>query len=674
MIMQYYGGYMNSEDIRDLLHTDKNGTTAYNFIEGAKSIGFKAKGVSCPTEKILEEDIICPCIANVTVNSSYSHFIVIYEINRRKKKLLIADPAKKISKISFEDFSNFYSGYLLILYPKMPLLHFQKRKITWDDIRRLLNGSEKFLIQIFFLSIFILIYAIVTSFYNESMLKGLQSSKKEDYLLFLFSVFAILTFLKITSEFFRSRLFIWIEKKIDVILTKDTFFKVLFLPYQYYHNHTTGDIISRIQGLENIKVAISKWVMTIMIDIPLMIISFICLYFLHSKLSMLILIFFIFEVIIIKIFHETLEERIEECQKENAIMTNLEVEGIRSFETIKGISLEKYFEKKLNQERVFFLQKLHQLENLISLENYGKEILQQFSTLLLLLFGCLFVRQNSLTFSTLLTIQSLSFYFYTPLRELIDLDRDTKQARNAWNRISVFSKEKNKIGYLKDMNLESITFNNLSYSYKPDIEVLHHISLKIRKNEKVLVLGSSGSGKSTLFKLLKCYYEIPRGMILIDDNDINDYGDMRKICYIHQNENLYTGSMLDNIKLDSDVSDEKLKNILKICEVEEISKKSHLGYYQLIEENGINLSGGERQRIILARTLLRPFHMLIIDEGLNQIDVNLERRILKKMFKEFQDKMVIVISHREENMDLFQRKIRIEQGKIVEDVIKNGTF
>ena len=187
-------------------------------------------------------------------------------------------------------------------------------------MRILLKGSEKFLLQIFFLSIFILIYAIVTSFYSEFMLKGLQSNQKEDYLLFLFSLFAILTFLKITSEFFRSRLFIWIEKKIDVILTQDTFYKVLFLPYQYYHNHTTGDIISRIQGLENIKVAISKWIMTIMIDIPLMIISFICLYFLHSKLAMLILIFFIFEILIIKIFHETLEERIEECQKENAII------------------------------------------------------------------------------------------------------------------------------------------------------------------------------------------------------------------------------------------------------------------------------------------------------------------------------------------------------------------
>ena len=66
--------------------------------------------------------------------------------------------------------------------------------------------------------------------------------------------------------------------------------------------------------------------------------------------------------------------------------------------------------------------------------------------------------------------------------------------------------------------------------------------------------------------------------------------------------------------------------------------------------------------------------MLIIDEGLNQVDVNLERKILKKLFTKFQDRIIIIISHREENMDLFQRRIRIEKGKLVEDVIKNGTF
>ena len=84
----------------------------------------------------------------------------------------------------------------------------------------------------------------------------------------------------------------------------------------------------------------------------------------------------------------------------------------------------------------------------------------------------------------------------------------------------------------------------------------------------------------------------------------------------------------------------------------------------LIEENGANLSGGERQRIVLARALLKNFNVLIIDEGLSQLDINLERRILKNLFKEFSTKTIILISHRINNQDLFDDVINIYDGKV----------
>ena len=86
----------------------------------------------------------------------------------------------------------------------------------------------------------------------------------------------------------------------------------------------------------------------------------------------------------------------------------------------------------------------------------------------------------------------------------------------------------------------------------------------------------------------------------------------------------------------------------------------------LIEEGGFNLSGGQKQRIILARTLLSPFKYLLIDEGMNQMDKNLERRILKRMFDKYFDKTIIIVSHRLENMDLFDKVVLMENGKIKE--------
>jgi ABC-type bacteriocin/lantibiotic exporter with double-glycine peptidase domain len=106
--------------------------------------------------------------------------------------------------------------------------------------------------------------------------------------------------------------------------------------------------------------------------------------------------------------------------------------------------------------------------------------------------------------------------------------------------------------------------------------------------------------------------------------------------------------------------------------VDELIKNSNVGYKMLIEENGNNISGGEKQRIVLARALLKPFNLLIIDEGLNQMDVNLERRILKRIINKYHNKTIIIVTHRLENMDLFDKVVELRDGRLKKVVCKNG--
>lgn len=208
-----------------------------------------------------------------------------------------------------------------------------------------------------------------------------------------------------------------------------------------------------------------------------------------------------------------------------------------------------------------------------------------------------------------------------------------------------------------------IEFKNLSYSFDDINNVLSNINLKIKNKSKVMVLGSSGSGKSTLFKILKQNYEVKRDKVYINGIDINDYK-LNNIVYVSQNEILFSDTIENNIGND-------IYKVSKICLVDEIVKKTQLGYKTLIEENGFNLSGGEKQRIILSRALANPFDILIIDEGLSQVDTNMERIIIKNILKEYQDKTIVFISHRLDNIDLFNQVIKIEKGKIIDDLSKN---
>ena len=217
----------------------------------------------------------------------------------------------------------------------------------------------------------------------------------------------------------------------------------------------------------------------------------------------------------------------------------------------------------------------------------------------------------------------------------------------------------------------NIKLNKLTFSYNGEKVILNNINLEISKKDRLLILGNSGSGKSTIFKLLLKYYPIERDMIYINNIDINDltiYDVRNNITCLSQNEFLYNDTIKNNIIMGRNIDDIEFIEICRIACVDEFVKDMFLGYDTMLEENGLNLSGGQRQRIMLARMLLKKAKFILIDEGLNAVDINLERRILKNIFSKYYDSTIIVISHRIENLDLFNKVIHFKEGTIVKEL------
>ena len=115
MIIRYYKGNISIERLRDLTHTNKNGTNAYNLIKASSYLGFYANGLKGSLNDL--KSVIFPCIAHVVIDGSLKHFIVIYEVNYDKEYLIIADPSNKIRKISFSNFTSIWTGVVINLYP-----------------------------------------------------------------------------------------------------------------------------------------------------------------------------------------------------------------------------------------------------------------------------------------------------------------------------------------------------------------------------------------------------------------------------------------------------------------------------------------------------------------------------------------------------------------------------
>lgn len=111
MLIKYYNGSIPIEELREMTKTNKNGTTAYHLTQTLNQIGFESYGVKCELDDFNEDNIVLPCVASVTINKSYKHFIVIYEINYKKKYLLIADPGVGIKRIKFSEFQKYIIMY-----------------------------------------------------------------------------------------------------------------------------------------------------------------------------------------------------------------------------------------------------------------------------------------------------------------------------------------------------------------------------------------------------------------------------------------------------------------------------------------------------------------------------------------------------------------------------------
>lgn len=666
-IIRYYHGNISINKLAELTHTDKTGTNFYYLKEAAEKIGLEAIGYKVTDNNSLSE-INRPFICQL-IDNHYEHFVVVYEIT--KHKVLMMDPAIGARTISLDDFFTSWTGYIMIFSTVKKLQFYQEKNFLNQLIIEIINQNKSIVFNILFLSIIFTIVSCLYATYFQVILDNIINTTKNNLRIVTF-FFSVLLIIKCIASLFRTELLIYLNQKLDCSIFLNTFKKLLLLPYSYYKNRTTGEVISRINDLIYVKNILNKIILTVFLDFIIFIISGILLYTINNILFCLLVVIILIYLLIFYIFRPILKKYTEKNQKHSAEINSFLVESITGYETIKNINIETRTNQKMEQIYVQALNDRFIYENMSNLELFMKDIVSLIGILLIEFLGFHFVMDEKISLGTFLTFTLLANYFIEPIKNIIDLSKEYYYALNSLKRVNhLLDIDTEDLSTKTNFEIQgSIQIHSLSFSYNTQKKVLNEINLRIEHQEKVMILGDSGSGKSTIFKLLLKYYPINRDMIYLDEVDLNDFSiqNIRKnISSVSQNEILYTDTIKNNIILDRNISDQEFIEVCKIACVDEFVKNLFLGYETKLEENGLNLSGGERQRIILARMLLKPTKIMLIDEGLNAVDVNLERKILKNVFSKYTNKTIIIISHRVENLDLFTKVIHLEKGRIKEE-------
>ena len=670
-IIRFYGGEVSKEYLREITNTTKEGVSLYNLIEGAKIIGFEAVGLTGKLENINVNNL--PCIAHFIVNKSYKHFVVVYQINKKKNLVTLMDPAKGKKTISFSEFNLLTSNNYLFLKPTKKLPIIKNKRIIYQNIKKQFINNKKTLTFIIILTFSYFFLNIICSFHFKYLLEYSIDYNLSKNIYLITYILLIIYLLKNTNMLLRNILLNKWTMSFDYETTTLTYKQILLLPYFYYKSRTTGEVVSRFKDLNTIRSFISNFFCVMTTDVISIIIFLFIMSSYNYKLTIIIFIplfiIFIYSLLITKKKKKLI---INTHNYEDSINSYL-IQGISNVDTIKGSHLEKRITDKFSINYKGFLEAIYSYNIFIEIYNFFKGNINDLIYILIYGMGSFYVIKGKISLSTLIIYQSFFTYFITCFYNIINLIEEYNSYKVSLDRIEeifMITKDnfQNNYFYLS-FNLDgNIIFNNLTYQIGNKI-LFKNLNLTINKGERILICGESGSGKSTLMKMLLRYVEINYGQLSISNIDINHYhleNIRSNITYVTSNEYLFTDTIKNNILLYKESKEEELEKVCNLCLVNEIVKNNMLGYNTLIEENGFNFSNGERQRIVLARSVIRNSNIYIFDEAFSAIDVNREKKILTSIFNYLNDKTIIVISHRFNNKKLFDRVLKLDKGIIYE--------
>lgn len=683
-ISKQYGYRTSITKIREVAGTDKQGTNAFGVIKAAEQLGFSAKGVKGNKEVFFSEFPL-PCIAHVIVDGSLLHYVVIHKIT--KKQVIIADPAKGMVKLTPEEFfgeiqedgktsSYVWSGVLILMVPSQSFQKKDETKGLFSRFLHLLLPQKRLLVHIFFASLIVTAFGILGSFFYKILIDDILASGLMKTLHILALGMILLNLFKVILSAIRTHLLLYLSQKLDIALLLGYYQHVLELPMNFFGTRKVGEIISRFNDASKVRDAISGATLTIMIDTLMAIVGGIILYFQNAMMFGITVIVVVLYFIIVLSFNKWYKRLNEQQMENSAQLTSYMVESLNGIQTVKAYNAEKEAQLKTETKFVRLLRSIFKLSWVGNLQGSLIGFVELTGQVVILWIGAYTVIQGNMTIGQLMAYNSLLAYFLDPVKNLINLQPKMQTAIVAAERLGEIldlevektAIEQNKL--IPSSLKGSIEFKNVTFRYGTRRPVLENINLTIHKGEKIALVGESGSGKTTLVKLLLQLYSAETGEILISGNNIKDINIetlREKIAYIPQETFLFSGSILDNLKLGiDDVTAEQIYDACKKAQAHDFINELPLRYETRLEENGSNLSGGQRQRLAIARAILKQPDILILDEATSNLDSITESAIQQTIEEYSQEMTTIIIAHRLGTVRNCNRVCVLEHGRVIE--------
>lgn len=452
--------------------------------------------------------------------------------------------------------------------------------------------------------------------------------------------------------------------------------KILSLPIRYFDNNKSGALVSRIMtDVEGVRNLVGTGLVQLVGGTLTSVISVFFLINISASMTVLTLIpIGVFAFVALKAFG-----KIRPIFRERGKL-NSEVTG-RLTETLNGVRVIKGFNAEESENRTFE-NGAHRLYENVKASLTATAFVTSMGTFLIGLassgvlgMGVYYIIQGEMTPGELLSFIAFLGFMIAPIVQMSNIGSQLTEAFAGLDRTEEImqmdpeNNEEERPMELKELHGD-IKFQNVSFSYEEDKDVIHGIDFDAPKGSVIALVGSSGSGKSTIAGLAATFLTPKSGLITIDGQDLSKVSlpSYRKhLGVVLQDDFLFEGTIRENILFPRpDATESELQEAVKGAYVNEFTDRFDDGLETVIGERGVKLSGGQKQRISIARALLADPKVIILDEATSNLDTESELFIQKSLDILMKNRTTFVIAHRLSTIRQANQILVIEDGKIAE--------
>ncbi|MBI9079663.1 MAG: type I secretion system permease/ATPase [Pseudodesulfovibrio sp.] len=447
---------------------------------------------------------------------------------------------------------------------------------------------------------------------------------------------------------------------------------------------SAGAVANNVREFESLREFFGSSSLVAIIDMPFLILFIVVIHYIGGPIAWPMLVAVPLVILVGLFLQVPFQHIIENHYKESTQKNALLFEIVQGLETIKTSMAEGRMQARW--ENVIGMSALSnsRAKIMANVSITFSAFVTQLVSVSIIIIGVFLISKGELTVGGLIACNILSGRAMAPLSAVAGLLSRFQQSRMALNALDLLmdmpseraeDKETFHYGGIES----SMSLINVSFSYPgTDKAVLSEVNLKLKPGDKVGIVGRTGAGKTTLGKLVVGLFQPVSGSVQVGGIDLRqmDVADLRrKVGYISQDSLLFYGTLKENIAFGlPEADDQSINFAAEIAGVDEFVKEHPAGYGMMVGERGSSLSGGQRQAVTIARAILPDPEILIMDEPSSNMDNQSEYRLKEKLESFVKDKTLIVITHRHSMLDLVNRLVIMDKGRIVVDGPKQAVL